>query len=266
MASMPKLRSISKKFSDFSTLPTEITPNQAREVLVRHNVPFDIGDTDVLNAYKNKFYEYKNRQMLAGSVLTAGGIQYYSGGLTGDNTSDASQRRWRNEAQAPYRSIWIWGIGWVSYEGLPFGLDNYLASVANTMDEATYGNLDTNMATSKLKSLSFILANGLTDPQLFKALDPLTALLDGDVTRFNNLAASTVAGQLPAGSNLFLQFTRMLNTNVKYIDDEFNAKLLSRSPFAALNPDDVSIITGEQRKISSNPFMHVVGTFTPFGS
>jgi len=244
-------------------LPFEKLPKgRAEEILTKYGISME-NPAEARLLYEVKRAEIKGRRAITGMLMGGASAAYLQGDLTGDNTSDAAIRRFRDsDAKVPRRSFKT-PIGWVSYEGFPFGLSEWLATTVNFMDEAVYGNLEERDFGDAMASLSLLLSS-VFDKDTMKLAEPLAAALQGDFSELQKFSANFIPSMESQNSNIWLQFQRTLDTNLNKINGDTLAAMRERTLGRGLNIDDVSFLTGKPVQIYDNPLLAALAKNTPY--
>lgn len=254
---------IIRKYAAFEK--SNMSVDDMRRVLNTYGIE---DDGDVFRRFNQVKAEMLGRKGLASGFVTSSVGIYMAGNLTGDQTSDAAQRRFRDTtARVPRRSIRGLDGRWYSYEWLPLGIPNWIATVANIGDEVAYGNLSSEDGGAFLKAMMYIFANSLGNSKdVLKVLEPVNDALDAKPDGAKRWAGAFLGSATPTGSNMFQQFAALLDQNVKAINQDLDARLLNRSVIRGAGIENVNEFTGKPIPITDNPFAHFINTVSPFDS
>ena len=234
-------------------------PEQMERVLKARGHKVELMDE---TAKLNTLIDLKNRTLgrkAIGSFLTSmviGSVikdELFGDGLfstTGDGTIDRqlNTARTKNSNFKPRSMIGPGGIRIEYNELLGPGLSNWVAAVANTVDN--FDMLGESALENAFPKLSFILAAALTDPAGISALRPLVEMLSGNEFAMNRFAAGQInsLGPLAGARN---EVGKILDGGLKDYNNNIIDQLHNRNRFIGLVdqtnrlPTVISPISGE---------------------
>ena len=236
------------------------TDEDIARALAEHGIDF-ASNPHARVIFENLRAEYTGRLMFSG-MLTAGLFQYaMSGNIRGNGHYNAS-RRMKERDQFGYEPKTI-NIGgkWISYKGI-IGLDQMLSTIG---DLAYYSSdLNESLLQNWQAKLSWTLSAGFLNETPLASIEPLVAIVNGDLSGFNRLIAQMARATIPLSSGLGV-LTQAIDSAQKDIDGEIHEYLMNRLPgLKNLLPDQVDIWTGTALNDIHNPWMRILNAVSPF--
>ena len=228
------------------------TDEQIARALMEHGIDM----TNTPNArviFEQLRAEYTGRLMFSG-MLSAGLWQYaMSGNIRGNGHYNAS-RRMKERDQFGYQPKTI-NIGgkWVSYEGIP-GIEQTLSIIG---DLAYYSDdLNEPMLENWQSKLMWTLTGAFNNETPLASIEPLIAILNGDLSGFNRLVAQIGRTFIPMSSGLGI-LSEAIDSAQKDIDGEIHEYLMNRLPgFKSMLPSRVNPLGGPQLETGPDPNDH----------
>ena len=143
-----------RKYNDYAEPFDKTSASKVQKVMAKQGIPMDEFTEHTWNTRRA---EMMGRKAITGSLVTSAALMYLGGNVTGDQTSEASKRRFRDQhAKIPRRSIRGIDAKWYSYDWM-MGTSNWIAFVANIMDEFVYGHLSESDISKGLSQAMFAL-------------------------------------------------------------------------------------------------------------
>jgi len=252
---------IMRQYNDYAEPFAKTSASKAEKVLAKQGIPMDEFTEHTWNTRRA---EMMGRKAITGSLVTSAGFLYFDGRVTGDQTSEASKRRFRDQhAKVPRRSVKGLDGKWYSYDWM-MGTANWIAFVANVMDEFVYGHLSETDLTKALGQATFALTAAVSTDSTLKSLEPLFDVLDGDFSAMNRWASAFLPSVTMPGSNLLAEVGRNLQDYTKIVENDFTANTINRTLLRPMLPDQYDWIDGGRYQGSSNPIEFLLNKYTPF--
>ena len=210
--------------------------------------------------YQNLRAEYLGRMAFSG-LLTHGLWQYaMAGNIRGNGHYNASRRK-KERDQFGYEPKTIrFGDKWVSYKGI-IGVEQILGIIG---DMAYYANdiSQPMLEDWQAKAMWTISASFLNETPL-QGMEPLVAMLNGDLTAFNRLVANSARGWIPQSSALGV-LSDAISSTQKDIQGEIHEYVMNRLPgLSGMLSDQVDIWTGEPLNDIDNPILKALNAANP---
>jgi hypothetical protein len=213
-------------------------------------------------AYDTIRAELKGRKAIGTLSVMGAGILFTQDRITGNGIYDKTRQRTRRELGWKPKSFKGLDGKWYSYENLG-ALTDWLALTADVMDNYVEGTLDEPTTELMFNKIGFILSANLTDKTFTAGLEPL-----GDVLAGNPAAAARWAGSfgsaLIPGSGFRNEFSRLLEPQLKEVDQELNQIIANRNPGTREQlPDVYDWMDGSKVGEPLGFFARVWNTYSP---
>ena len=199
--------------------------------------------------------------MFSGMLVSSLFSYAMSGNIRGNGHYNAS-RRLKERDQFGYEPKTI-NIGgkWISYKGI-IGVDQMLSTLG---DLAYYSNdLNEAMLENWQAKLSWTLSAGFLNETPLASIEPLVAIVNGDLSGFNRLIAQMARASIPLSSALGV-LTNAIESAQKDIDGEIIEYLMNRLPgLKNMLPDQIDIWTGRALNDIDNPWLKILNAINPF--
>jgi len=236
------------------------TDEDIARALAEHGIDF-ASTPNARAIFENLRAEYTGRLMFS-SILVSSLFSYaMSGNVRGNGHYNAS-RRLKERDQFGYEPKTI-NIGgkWVSYKGI-IGVDQMLSTLG---DLAYYSNdLNEAMLENWQAKLSWTLSAGFLNETPLASIEPLVAIVNGDLSGFNRLIAQMARASIPLSSALGV-LTNAIESAQKDIDGEIIEYLMNRLPgLKNMLPDQIDIWTGRALNDIDNPWLKILNAISPF--
>jgi len=237
------------------------TPDDIAKALQRHGL--DINKTPNAEAiFKNLQIEYRGR--LAFSGMLAGGLYQYAmgGNIRGNGSHIPSTRKMdRDQLGFTQKTIKNPITGeWISFKGIPM-VDPVLTMLG---DLAYYGrDINSNIAEDVIDKLTWTISATFLNESVMTGLEPLVAVMNGDMTMFSRYAANTTRVFLPMSGAAGV-LSKALDSTQKDIHDNFMHYILNRTPVMSMGlPKQVDIYTGNYLNDIENPVLRIINALSP---
>jgi hypothetical protein len=209
--------------------------------------------------FENLRTEYRGRMAFSGMLVS--GLYGYAmaGNITGNGSHDPTQRRIdRDQFGFQRKSIKI-GDKWVSFEGIPM-VDPVLTILG---DLAYYGRDITSPIAEDIKSkLMWTVSATFLQNSVFTGLEPLVAIMNGDLTQFKRYVSNTTRMFLPMSGAAGV-LAKAIDSTQKDIHDNVMHYILNRTPFLNQGlPRQVDIYTGKYVNDLQNPALRALNALS----
>jgi len=237
------------------------TPDDIAKAMQRHGL--DINKTPNAEAiFKNLQTEYKGRLAFSG-MLTLGLYQYAMGGNVRGNGSHIPSTRKMDRDQLGFTEKTIKDPitgNWISFKGMPM-VEPVLTMLG---DLAYYGrDIDSSIAEDIIDKLSWTLSATFLSDSVMTGLEPLVAVMNGDMTWFSRYAANTTRVFLPMSGAAGV-LSKAIDSTQKDIHDNFMHYIINRTPAMSLGlPKQVDIYTGNYLNDINNPILRIINALSP---
>jgi hypothetical protein len=205
--------------------------------------------------------ELKGRKAI-GTLTVLGAVGLFTGdSLRGNGLYDKSRQRFRREAGWKPRTYRGWDGNWYSYENLG-PISDWLAFTADVLDN--FDSLDEPSIETFLNKSGHILAANITNKSFTAGLEPLNDVLAGNPAALARWGASFGSSFLP-GSGFRSELGRLLEPQIKEVEQEFFQQLANRNAFAKSHlPDAHDWIDGGKIGEPTNFFTRVWNVYSPW--
>ena len=209
--------------------------------------------------FENLRTEYRGR--MAFSAMLVSGLYGYAmaGNITGNGSHDPTQRRIdRDQFGFQRKSIRI-GDKWISYEGIPM-VDPVLTILG---DLAYYGRDITSPIVEDIESkLMWTISATFLQNSVFTGLEPLVAVMNGDMTQLKRYVSNTTRMFLPMSGAAGV-LAKAIDSTQKDIHDNILHYILNRTPFLSQGlPRQVDIYTGKYVNDIQNPALRALNALS----
>ena len=200
---------------------------KAKELLAARGVNVGPG-TNLEAAYNTIRSELKGRKALGLLAVGTAGTLFMTDRLTGNGIYDKTRQRTRRELGWKPKHYKGLDGKWYSYENMG-PITDWLALTADFMDNYVDGTLDEPTFELHLNKLGFLLSANLTDKSFTAGLEPLGDVLAGNPAAAARWAGSFGSAILP-GSGFRNEFARLIDPQLKEVDQELNQIIANRNP------------------------------------
>ena len=209
--------------------------------------------------FENLRTEYRGRMAFSGMLVS--GLYGYAmaGNVTGNGSHEPTQRRIdRDQFGFQRKSIKV-GDKWVSYEGIPM-VDPVLTILG---DLAYYGRDITSPIVEDIENkLLWTLSATFLQNSVFTGLEPLVAILNGDLTQLKRYVSNTTRMFLPMSGAAGV-LAKAIDSSQKDIHDNVMHYILNRTPFLNQGlPKQVDIYTGNYVNDIENPTLRILNAIS----
>ena len=199
--------------------------------------------------------------MAFSGLLTHSLWQYaMAGNIRGNGHYNASRRKKERDQFGYEPKTFKVGDKWVSYKGI-IGVEQILGIIG---DMGYYANdiSQPMLEDWQAKAMWTISASFLNETPL-QGMEPLIAMLNGDLTAFNRLVANSARGWIPQSSALGV-LSDAISSTQKDIQGEIHEYVMNRLPgLSGMLSDQVDIWTGEPLNDIDNPILKALNAANP---
>ena len=248
-----------KDWNAFKTSVADGVPEaKLDELLSARGIPLD---ENKYIAYDTIRAELKGRKAIGTlTVMGAAGL-FATDRLRGNGIYDKTRQKLRREAGWKPRTYKGLDGKWYSYENMG-ALSDWLALTADIMDN--FDTLDEPSLELMLNKVGFLISANLTNKSFTAGLEPLNDVLAGNPAALSRWGASFGSSFVP-GSGFRNEFGRLLEPQLKEVEQEFGQLLANRNAFAKSSlPDLYDWIDGGKVGEPTNFFTRVWNTYTPW--
>jgi len=218
-------------------------------------------DENVQSAYNTIRAELKGRKAI-GTLTVLGAVGMFTGdNIRGNGLYDKSRQRTRRELGWKPRTYRGLDGKWHTFDNMG-ALSDWLSLTADIMDN--FDTLDEPSIEVLLNKMGHILAANLTNKSFTAGLEPLNDVLAGNPAALSRWGASFTSSLLP-GSGFRSEFGRLLEPQIKEVEQEFFQQLANRNAFAKSTlPDTHDWVDGGKVGEPTDFFTRVWNAYSPW--
>lgn len=221
-----------KEYRDFRLKPTEIPPEQVKELLLSRGLKDgDVAKMSVEEMYM-KYGEIRadlyGRAAIGAATVSAAIGLFMTDRITGNGLADKEKQALRRDTGWKPRSIRLPGGNWVSYDNLG-PVSNWFAAVADVADNMD--SLTPNDVGEQFRKLMFVLSASITDKSFMAGLEPFMDVARGDVGALTRWGGQfMVAANMPLSSQM-AEMSRLIDPGLKEVESTIFDMARNRMPF-----------------------------------
>ena len=242
------------------------TEDEIVKALAEHGIDY-ANTPNALQLFENLKTEYKGRMAFSG-LLTMGLFQYaMNGNIRGNGSHKPGQNKYERDNLGFDRKtikLPVPGGGeendlWVSFENIPM-----VEPILTLLGDMAYYARDMNapMMEDMKNKLTWTISATFFSDSVFQGLEPLVAILNGDTTWFNRLAANTTRMFIP-NSGMAGILSKAIDSTQKNIHDDMMHYIMNRLPVASTGlPKHVDLWTGGYLNDIENPIARIANALS----
>ena len=247
------------QLNDFSLPFSQMNIEDAKQLLSKRGVG-NVGNVEA--AYDTIRAELKGRKAIGTLMVSGGALLFTQDRLTGNGIYDKTRQRARRENDWKPKHYKGWDGKWYSYENLG-PITDWLALTADIMDNYVDGTLDEPTTEIMFNKMGFLLSANLTDKSFTAGLEPLGDVLAGNPAAASRWAGSFGSALLP-GSGFRNELARLLDPQLKEVDQELNQIIANRNPILKGElPDLYDWMDGSKVGEPTSFFTRIWNTYSP---
>ena len=198
-----------------------------------------------------------------GSIAVTGAVALFMNDrIRGNGLYDRQKQALRRDMNWKPRTIDIPGMGWVSYDNLG-PMSNWLALTVDVLDN--FDTLSPNDMMTQAQKMGFILGASITKKSHVAGLEGLFDVLSMNGGALSKWASSFLTAATIPGSSQLAEISRLMDPNLKQVDQELTQMIQNRLPLVKKGlPDVHDYVDGGKVGVPDNIMARIWNTYAPW--
>ena len=257
---MNPLHAFHKQAAEFAE-EFENTPiDKVKEIFAKRGV--EVNEYTAKAKYNELRADVLGRKAMGSLAVTGAVALVMNDRIRGNGLYDRQKQALRRDMNWKPRTIDIPGVGWVSYDNLG-PMSNWLALTVDVFDN--FDTLAPNDMMTQAQKMGFILGASITKKSHVAGLEGLFDVLSMNGGALSKWASSFLTAATIPGSSQLAEISRLMDPNLKQVDQELTQMIQNRLPLVKKGlPDVHDYVDGGKVGVPDNIMARIWNTYAPW--